>query len=199
MAIGNRDRKALQWGAAALVVWVALAYAVLPAWDRWEQLRSELPMRETELIKFRQAVGAAGMEKKSDDALASRLKQAETGLLQSANPALASAELQDWTRQATASHGIEMRSSEFLQTRPQTDGYVLIPLGVQFQCHLDQLADFLADVRSGQKLLAIPRLQIQSTGGTDKIVTVSMTLSGVMRAQSGAAQQSPAAQGAVLQ
>src|SRR5262249_43488661 len=104
--------------------------------------------------------------------------------------ALASAELQDWTRQAAASHGIEVRSSEFLQTRPQDDGYVLIPLGVQFQCHLDQLADFLTDVRSGQKILTIPRLQIQSTGGTDKVVRVSMTLSGVMRDQAAAAEQS---------
>jgi Type II secretion system (T2SS), protein M subtype b len=183
MAIRNRDRRALLGGAAALLVWVALAYAVLPVWDRWQQQRSELPMQETALIKYRQAVAAAGTERKSDDALASRLHQAETGLLNSATPALASAELLDWARQAAASYAIEVRSSEFLQTRPQADGYELIPLGLEFQCHVDQLADFLAAARSGQKTLSIPRLQIQSTGGADKLVTVSMTLSGVMRAQ----------------
>jgi type II secretory pathway component PulM len=194
MAMGNRDRRALQFGGAALLVWVALQYAVLPGWDRWEQQRSDLPMQEMELIKYRQAVGAAGTEKKSDDALASRLKQVEGGLLQSATPALASAELQDWAHQAAAAHAIEVHSSEFLQTRPQAGGYLLIPLGVEFQCHLDQLADFLTDVRSGQKILAIPRLQIHSTGGPDKMVSVSMTLSGVMRAPASATPQGAAAQ-----
>jgi type II secretory pathway component PulM len=191
MAISNRDRRALQWGAAALAVWIVLQYAVLPAWDRWQQTASELPIRENALIKYRQAVAASGTEKKTAETLANRLHEAESGLLASATPALASAELQEWARQATANHAIEVRSSEFLAVRPQRDGYAQIPLGLHFQCHLDQLVDFLAELRTGPKIVAVPRLQIQPTGGPDKLVSVDLTLAGVMRAQGSPASPTP--------
>ncbi len=182
MALGNRDRRALRLGAGALVLWASLQYGILPVWDRWQQRRSDLLMRETALVKYREAIAASGTEQKTADALDARLRSTEAGLLQSATPALASAELQAWTRQAAASHGIELRSSEFLQTKPIGDGYTQVPVGLEFQSHVDQLSDFLNEVRSGPRLLAVPRLQIQSSGGPDKIVSVSMTLAGVMKA-----------------
>src|ERR1043166_4637954 len=176
MAIGTRDRKALQLGVAALALWAVLDFAVLPTWDRWQDQRRDLALREVALVKYRQAIAASGTEQKSADALAQRLRSMESGLLQSATPALAAAELQQWVRDTAAAHGIEVRSIEFQQTKPEASGYTHVPVGLEFQCHVDQLADFLADVRSGPKLLAVPRFQVQSTGGADKVVTVAMTI-----------------------
>jgi len=189
--MGKRDRRALLAGAAALVVWVLLRFAVLPAWDGWQQVRSELPLREIALVKYRQAIASAGLQQKTAAALGQRLRQAESGLLQSSTPALASAELQEWSRQATANHSIEIRSSEFLPVRPQAQGYTQVALGLQFQCRLDQLADFLNELRSDPKILAVPRLQVQSTGGPDKLVSVSLTVAGVMRGQAHPASSTP--------
>jgi Tfp pilus assembly protein PilO len=184
MTISTRDRRALQMGAAALSLWLILRFAVLPLWDNWQQSRAELPTRELALIKYRQVVNAAGMEKKSAESLANRLRETESGLLQSATPALASAELQDWARQAAVSRGIEVRSSEFLPVQPPRNGYAQIPLGLQFQCRLDQLVDWLSEVRSGPRILGLSRLQIQSNGGPEKLINVSLTLTGAMRAAS---------------
>ncbi|MBI3933521.1 MAG: hypothetical protein HY316_02435 [Acidobacteria bacterium] len=191
MAISKRDRRALQAGGVALVLWLALRFAILPVWDSWRQERTELPLRETALIKFRQALAAAGTDRKTAESLQNRLRETESGLLQSSTPALASAEFQDWVKQTTASHAIELRSSEFLALRPQANGYAQVPLGLQFQCRMDQLAGFLSELRSSSKIVAIPRLQLQSNGGPEKLVLVSLTVAGVMRSQASQTNAAP--------
>lgn len=191
MAISKRDRRALQWGGAGLALWLALQLVLLPAWDRWQQARAALPLRETTLIKYRQALAAIDSDHQTAEVLQARLRETESGLLQSATAALAAAEFQDWVRQALANRQIEMRSSAFLPVRPQSNGYTEVPLGVQFQCRLDQLVDFLTDVRSGPKLVTIPRLQIQSSGDAEKLLTVSLTVAGVMRSEAGRTTPQP--------
>ena len=181
MTIRKRDRRALQVGGLALAVWVILRFALLPAWDRWQQERAELPLRETALMKYRQALASVSMDEHTAESLQNRLRETESGLLQNTSSALAAAEFQDWIRQTTANHGIELRSSQFLALRPQADGYAQVPLGLQFQCRLDQFVNFLTDLRSGPKIVAIPRLQIQSNGGPEKLIIVSLTVAGVMR------------------
>jgi hypothetical protein len=191
MAISKRDKRALQVGAAALAVWVILRFAAFPVWDHWQQQRSELPLRETALIKYRQALAGAGAEEQTAKSLKARLQRTESGLLTSATPALAAAEFQDWIRQSAASHSIELRSSQFLDLRPMEDGYTQVPLGLQFQCRLGQLVEFLSDLRAGPKIVGVPRLQIQSNGGSDKLITVSLTAAGVMRSQHSQGNPSP--------
>lgn len=182
MTIGKRDRQALQWGGVAMAVWALLRFVALPAWDHWQRQRAELPLRETALIKYRQALAAAGQERESAEALRNRLREVEAGLLRSGTPALASAELQDWVREIAARHAIELRSSEFLAVPASSGDYAQVPLRLQLQCRMEQLVNFLSEVRSGERILAVPQLQIQSAGGPDKLVQVSLTVAGVMRA-----------------
>ena len=191
MQINKRDRRALQVGAIAVALWLILRFAVLPVWDRWQQARTDLPLQETALIKYRQALAAAGAEKTTAETLEKRLREVESELLASATPALASAELQDWVRQTAANHAIEVRSSEFLAVRPQSNGYVQVPLGLQFQCRLDQLVNFLSAMHSGPKILAVPRLAIQSSGGVEKLLSVNMTIAGVAHAATTPASAAP--------
>jgi len=190
MSIAKRDRRALQAGGIALAVWVLLQLAVLPAWDQWQQDRAELAVRESALVKYRQAIAQMDAAKKSAEGLEARLRETQAGLLQSNSAALASAEIQEWIKRVSSNHGIDLRSSEFLALRPQSNGYAELPIGVQFQCRLDQFVDFIAELRSGPKIVAIPRLQVQSSGGPEKMLTVSMTLAGVMR-QSGDSASPP--------
>jgi hypothetical protein len=86
---------------------------------------------------------------------------------------------------------IDIRASEFLALRPQAQGYSQVPLGLQFQCRLDQLVNVLTQIRTGPKLIAIPRLMIQPTGGPEKMLNVQMTLAGVMRTAAHAASTEP--------
>ena len=66
-----------------------------------------------------------------------------------------------------------------------------MPLGLQFQCRLDQLVNFLAEVRTGPIILAVPRLILQSGGGPDKQLSVSVTLAGVIRSPEGPTTAAP--------
>jgi hypothetical protein len=192
MAMTERDRRALQLGATALGLWVILRFAIFPAWDWWQQERAELPLRETALIKYRQAVATVGEDRRTAEALQVRLRETETGLLQGATPALAAAEFQDWARQTMGRHGIEPRSSQFLALRPQPDGYAQVPVALQIQCRLDQLVNFLSELRSGPKIVAVPRMQIQSTGDLEqKLITVNLTVAGVMREPSSSTNPNP--------
>ena len=102
-------------------------------------------------------------------------------MLENTNPALASAELQDLVKRITANQAIEVRSSDFLAVKAQDENYAQVPLGLQFQCHLDQLVDFLAGLQASPKFLTVPRLLIQTTGGKEKIVNVNLTVVGLMR------------------
>ena len=183
MAIAKRDRRALQAGGAALALWVLLRFAILPAWDQLQQARAELPARENALIKYRQAIAQMDTAKKSAEGLEARLRESQAGLLESSSAALASAEIQEWIKQVSSNHGIELRSSDFLALRPQANGYAELPIGVQFECRLDQFVDFLAELRSGPKIVAIPRLHVQSRDGPAKLLSVSMTLAGVMHSE----------------
>jgi Tfp pilus assembly protein PilO len=183
MALQQRDRRALKGMAAAVAVWLLLRFAIFPAWDRWDEAREQLPMREAALIKYRQAIQTLGAATESEELLQRRLRQAEEGLLQGATPALAAAELQEWVRQTAASRDIEVRSSEFLPVRSQQNGYAQVPVGLQFQCRLDQLVSFLEELQTSSRILTIPRFQAQARGNDkEKLVNVSLTVAGLTRA-----------------
>ena len=191
MTLQQRDRRALKAMAVALGLWLILRFAVLPVWDRWAEARAAMPLRENALIKYRQALAGMGAAAESEELLQRRLREAEEGLLRGASAALASAELQEWVKETTTTHGIEVRSSEFLPVRGQENGYAQAPLGLQFQCRLDQLVNFLEEMQASRKTLTIARFQVQARGTEkEKLVSVSLTVAGVMRAD--ASQASPA-------
>ncbi|MBI4464609.1 MAG: hypothetical protein HY647_07885, partial [Acidobacteria bacterium] len=147
-----------------------------------QEQRANLEIRAATLAKYRAAVEGIEGQNAEIAALEARLREAEGGLLNSKTPPLASAEMQELVKQLTAAHSIEVRSSEFLPTKPLGAGYLQVPLGLQFQCRLDQLVNFLKAAEQSPKYLAVSRLFIQSTANQEKFISVSMTVAGVMTA-----------------
>jgi hypothetical protein len=183
MALGRRDQRALAGLAGALALWLALRFLIFPIWDRWQQERAELPLREAALTKYRAALALAASQPDTAGLLQKRLQEDERGLLQGETPALASAELQDAVKQIASALQIELRSSSFLAVQPDQSGYAQVPLGLQFECRLEELAGLLSQLQGGSRIVAIPRFVIQSSGGADKRIAVSMTVAGVMRSR----------------
>ena len=180
MEIRDRDKRALMIAAAAVAVFGILRFGFFPAWDRWEEQRANLETQAATLAKYRAAVESSGARNAEVAALEARLREAESGLLNSRTPALASAEVQELVKQLTAAHSIEIRSSDFLPPKALGAGYLEVPLGLQFQCRLDQLVSFLSAAEQSPKYLAVSKLSVQSTGNKEKTMTVSMTVAGVM-------------------
>jgi hypothetical protein len=183
MQIRERDKKALAAAVAALAVFAIFRFGIFPVWDRWQDEHVNLPVRERTLAKYREAVETSALWKTKAEVQQGRLRDAEAGLLTSATPALGSAELQDWIKQLTAGQGIEILSSDFLPPRPLGSEYLQVPLGLRFDCRLDQLVNLLGQLSQGAKSLAVSRLSVQATGEKDKRVNVTMSVAGMMRAQ----------------
>ncbi|MBI4460966.1 MAG: hypothetical protein HY648_13035 [Acidobacteria bacterium] len=189
MPLRQRDKKALAVAAAAVALFLLFQFVVFPLWDGWQQARANLPMQERTLLKYRQAVEGIGVRGAETASLEFRLREEEAGLLSSDSAALASAELQDLVKQLTEAQSLPVVSSNFLPTRPLGAGYAQVPLGVQFQCHLDQLVNLLQALAQSPKNLRVLRLQIQAVDIGEKLLQVNLTVGGVMRATAASADQ----------
>ena len=189
MRISRRDKVALILVGAAVAVFVLFQFAVFPVWDALQDMRQELPLQQKKLQKYQQAIERASLLSAEARSADNRLQQAEAGLLRGKTPALAAAELQDRMNQFTGAKSIEVRSSEFLPAKALGADYVQVPLGLMFQCRMDQLAGFLASISEAPEYITVPKLLIQYTGAKDKQVQVSMQVAGIMRGQIAAPSQ----------
>jgi hypothetical protein len=177
----GRDGRAIKVAAAAIAAFLLLRYLVLPIWDRAQDARVDIGMQEQTLGKFRRAVATAGPRAKEAEDMVTRLRQAESRLLEADSDALASAELEKLVKEMATTNGIDLKASEFNKAIDGKDGYKEIPVGIGFQCRLDQLVNFLSSVQASDRLLSVSKLAIQPAGGPKKEVVVSMTIGGWLK------------------
>ena len=185
-----RDRRALAGLAIGVLLLLLFEFAVSPIMDFAQKARTELPLKEKRLRKYRQLVSLVGAAETDWKALDRRLAEAQKGLLDSKTAPLASAELQDRVKQLLGQQGIEPRTLNFMAVRtlpPADSGYAAIPISVQFECPVDQLAGLVASLQSAGKMLAIEALYIDAGPRRDaksrKVVAVQMVIRAVMFAE----------------
>lgn len=183
-----REKRALAGLAAAAMIFLAMQFLVLPAWDNAAKLRASLPLKEKQLRKYQAMVRLAGARESDWQNFQARLSEAEKGLLNSRVAAVASAELQELMKQLMAAQGIEMRSADFLPVRAVQAGvaqYAAVPLSLQFECTVDQLAGFLLAARGSGKTLALDQLSITPAPRPDKkkVVTVRIVIHAIMQVE----------------
>jgi type II secretion system (T2SS) protein M len=183
MKIGQKDKIALGGAGVAVVLYFVLQFVLFPAWDALQEKGSHLPDEETKLGKYRQIAQTANLRSAEATAVEAKLREAEGGLLASKTAALASAEMQQLVRQLTAAESIDLRSSDFLPAKSLSADYTVVPVGLQFQCRLDQLVALLRDIGEGPKYVAVPRLLIQAVGSKEKVLSISLQIAGIMRAE----------------
>ena len=181
MEISQRDKRALWAVGVALTLFASFRFAIFPAWDFLQEASANLPDRQKTLEKYREVIQAAELRRAEISSLEARLREAEAGLLASETPDLAFAEMQLLVQQLTAAQSIEIRSSAFLPVKPLEDDYLQVPLRLQFQCSLDQLASFLEEIGRGPKRLAISNLALQTANAREKLISVNMNVAGIMR------------------
>lgn len=181
MRMSQKNKTALKAVGIAVALYLIFQFGFFPLWDSLQEARASLPMQEKKLEKYQEITRTAGLRNTEASSAEARLREAEGGLLTSKTAALASAEMQDLMNQLTAAKSIEVRSSEFLPAKPLGVEYVQVPLGLNFQCRLDQLTSLLDAIGNGPKYFAIPKLIIQFIGAKDKQIMVNMQIAGIMR------------------
>jgi Tfp pilus assembly protein PilO len=179
--LSEKDSRALKLAATAVALFLLLQFLVLPAWDDMQAARQEIPLKEQTLAKYRRVIALAGTQEQQADQMGQRLREAETGLLQAPTDALAAAELEKLLKEKAEAQGIQLRSSDFQKSVPGQDGYRQIPIGLQFQSRVEQFVNFLAVLQASDRVLSIPRLNVQPAGGNLKELQVTMTVGGWMK------------------
>lgn len=182
-----REKRALAALAGALAVFLAAQFIAFPLIDAAEKRRASLPLKEKTLRKYQNLAALIGAREIDWRSIQARLADSERGLLDSRAAALASAELHQRLQQLAEQQGIAQRSADFLGVRPLKPveaGYAAVPIGLAFECTLDQLANFLAAAAAGPKTLSIEQVSIIASPPRDdrprKMVTVRLVVHGLM-------------------
>lgn len=163
--LSRRDRIALMAAAAAIVLFLALNFGVLPAVSQFAQSGEAVEQKELALRRDQQLLANAGLAKINLTTAQGRLNNLEGGLLESPSLSLAKAEWQLRIGQLADSQGIQLGSSEFLRVESLGPQYALVTGRLQFQCRIDQLVDFLVAVAASPKHLSVTHLSINALPG----------------------------------
>ena len=192
--MSRRDKRALGIAGIAVGLFLVLDLGVFPLWDSMQAEREGLEVREQTFLKFREAVESRAQREAEKSLLEGQLREAERGLLPGETPAIASAELRARVQQLAADHGMEVVSSRFLPERPLGEDYLQVPLGIQLKGRIDALVRFLEASESGRTTLRVVQMNIEGGRDEEKILSVNLTVAGILPRQRGGVMESGGAQ-----
>lgn len=179
-SLSERDRRAL------LVLAVALALALV--WllggavpvSRQAAAEASLESLEQRYLLARQLAARQPARERASRQITRAVEQLESGLLQSASPALAQAEVRTAMTGLLERAGIELDASSFAP--PETDGpYDAVSLGVEFRCGVEQFVGLLASLANAETLLAPRKVELRSDGPEAHSIRVRLTVEGYLR------------------
>jgi len=193
--LSSRDRRALALLAAAVALFLILDFGLLPLMDSAGGLGAALPLKEKTLRKYQRLAAILPEREAGWKEMQASLEEAEKRLLESKTGALASAEMQQLVKELMAGQGLDPGSASFQPVRalrPVGAGtandaaYAAVPLALNFECRVEQLAAFLQAARESSRVLVVEQLGISQAAprpDRPKAVSVRLVLHGVMRAE----------------
>ena len=148
--------------------------------DVAEAATDSVEMAEKKLAKLRiLAATVPGKElllKQADEQLAAK----ETGVIQAQTAQQAQAQLLQVIRELGKKEDIDARGGELGPIRPLGDDYGEVSVTVSFECRIEQLVNFLADL-SREPEIVIPSEERITTGNPkEKTMGVRMVLAGLV-------------------
>ncbi|MCC7176619.1 MAG: hypothetical protein IT159_15605 [Bryobacterales bacterium] len=186
MRLTRRDRRALM----ALGVVAAALLASELVLTRRESAASapsgdSVPAAARRLARVRQTAGSLPAAEADLAAASQALAGREKGVLQADTLPQAQAQLLQIARRVSSLQAppIEIRAVEVGRARPLTPDYAEISVPLTFQCRIEQLVNFLADLTSQPELLATSELRLGEANPKEKFINVRLTLTAVVPAR----------------
>jgi hypothetical protein len=181
VTLAPRERTALMVLAGALCLLALLQFVILP--DKTAPSTQVLTLTSDQLrqrVAFLRQTAAAlpvreALLKQTDADLADR----ERGIIQAGTAAEAQSELLQSAQRVGKANEIDVRSGELGPPR-EFGEYGLVYATVSFDCHIEQLLNFLADLTREQQLIVPSEEHITSANAKEKTMTVRMVLAGVV-------------------
>jgi hypothetical protein len=182
--ISERDRRALILLAAGLVV-AAVLYVLFPANTGSVSVaapsarQDNLALAQQRLVRLRQIAATLPAREASLKQTTADLNEREMGIIQADTAAQAQAALLEAARRIGKTEQIDVRGGDFGAPKPFGE-YGLVYVTVTFECHVEQLVNFLADL-SREPQTIVPSEERLATGNPkDKTMGVRMVLAGLV-------------------
>lgn len=169
-------------GVLLIFLYLAVVNPLLSLEDSWNQ---ELGNQRKLLSKYQSLLNSKNRVIQANKAMKTALARTEGQFLSGANPALASADLQEILKNLAKEQGVQMTSTKVLSPR-EAGVYLEVPVQVELTATINQLVTLLYHLEHHKKLLFIPDLDINAprmVRGENKEVPlqISMVISGVIK------------------
>jgi type II secretory pathway component PulM len=169
-------------GLLLILLYLAVVSPLLSLEESWSQ---DLAKRSRILNQYENLLSGKQKVVEANKVMKASLGRLEGQFLSGANPAVASADLQEIMKQLAKEQGVQMTSAKVLPTR-EAGPYLEVPLQVQLVATTSQLVTLLYHVEHHKKLLFIPDLDINAPRwikGVNKDISlqVNMVISGVIK------------------
>jgi hypothetical protein len=169
-------------GLVLLFFYLAVVNPLLSLEDSWNQ---ELISRSKLLVKYQNLLKSKNRVLEANKAMKAALARTEGQFLSGANPAVASADLQEILKNLAKEQGVQMTSAKVLPPR-EAGLYLEVPVQVELTATINQLVTLLYHLEHHKKLLFIPDLDINAPrmvrkDNKDVLLQVSMVISGVIK------------------
>ncbi len=184
-AISERDRRALVLLVVSLVVAAVLHFvfpndsattsAAAPAANR-----DSLAMAQQRLTRLRQTAATVPARQAVLKQASSDLAARERGMIHADTAPQAQAVLLEIARRVGKMEQLDVRGGDFGAPKAFGD-YGLVYATVTFECHVEQLVNFLADLSQQPELVAPSEERITAGNAKEKVMGVRMVLAGVVR------------------
>ena len=179
MTLTSRDRRAVVLLAAALGVFGIYYFGFQQSTDPVAPTVANPDLLRQRVARLRQlAATAPGREAAMREA-SGFLAAREQGVLQADTAPQAQAALLEIARRVGKLSQLDIRGGD-LGTPKAFGDYGLVFTTVSFECHVEQLVNFLADLAKQPELIAPSEQRIASVNAKDKTVAVRMVLAGVV-------------------
>ncbi len=184
MTLSERDRRALVLLAAALAVMGGIYYFTgnnsgAAGVASPNASADNLALAQQRLVRMRQIASTLPARETALKQVTADLAERERGVIQADTAAQAQATLLEIARRIGKNDEIDVRGGDFGAPKTFAD-YGLVYATVTFECHIEQLVNFLADLSREPELVVPSEERLAAGNAKEKTMNVRMVLAGVV-------------------
>lgn len=187
MTLQDRDKRALSIAAVAVVL--TIGWWLITREDSAVQVVGaagvSVEQMEKRLQKLRSIAAAVPAREKILSQVKQELDGREKGLIQADTAQQAQAQLVQIVRRLARAQSppMELRGMEIGQAKVFGNDYGEVAISVNFDCKVEQLVNFLADLTAQKEIIATQEMNIGGANPKEKNLPVRMMISGLVRKQ----------------
>jgi type II secretory pathway component PulM len=162
MQLTPRNRKSMIIGLAVIVLLYVVWDVLMPYWDSFGQLHSDVVQKSELLARYKGRVAAKDDYQTRLEENKKRLDSFKTRFLDAVEPAQGSASLLEILTKVASDAGLVLTRKEFQNAKRLNPDYQKISAKIDASCSPEQLVLFLAALRNQEKHLFVDEFTLRS-------------------------------------